>query len=204
LATPRAFRRNPELVWQFYAWRRGRIAAGEPNKAHHLLVEIEEAVPAFHLVTQNVDGYHTQAGNENVIELHGCLWRLKCIQCDHQWEDRRDPLPVLPPRCPECENLARPDVVWFGEHLHPPTVELAVQYASEASIFLSIGTSSVVYPAAELPVIARQHGAYTVEINPEETPISHQMDEVRRGLASIELQNWWKESMARFGLLDPD
>ncbi len=202
LATPQAFDRDPALVWRFYEWRRGLIANSQPNAAHFLLAEIEKQIPHLSIITQNVDGYHTQAGNTQLLEIHGSLWRLKCTLCTHKWEDRRYPLPKLPPICPVCEGLARPDVVWFGEALSSEILHSAMRMAMEAQIFLSIGTSSVVYPAAELPLIAKQNGAHVIEINPESTPISGIMDEVLRGPSSIELARWWERFSA--DLLDMD
>jgi NAD-dependent deacetylase len=204
LATPRAFRRDPERVWRFYSWRRGLISANKPNKAHHLLREIELAHPSFTLITQNVDGYHEQAGSSNLIELHGSLWRLKCVQCSHRWEDKSHPLPNLPPHCPTCDGLARPDVIWFGEKLDHEVLEAAIQASEQARLFLSIGTSSVVYPAAELPRMAKMKGAYLVEINLEETPISSMMDQVLLGPASVELERWWREDYPHLRLLNAD
>jgi NAD-dependent deacetylase len=204
LATPRAFRRDPELVWRFYAWRRGLISDNQPNKAHHLLREIEQAHPQFSLITQNVDGYHKQAGSTNLLELHGSLWRLKCIQCSHSWEDRSHPLPNLPPHCPICDGLARPDVIWFGEKLDHTVLEAAIQAVEQARLLLSIGTSSVVSPAAELPLLAKKKGAYLVEINIEETPISSMMDQILLGPASVELERWWREDYPELRLLDAD
>jgi NAD-dependent deacetylase len=200
LATPQAFALDPELVWQFYDWRRGLVIANQPNDAHNVLAEIEESVSPFTIITQNVDGYHIAAGSKNVIELHGSLWRLKCTHCSQRWEDRRHPLPDLPVSCPSCKALARPDVVWFGETLDPTILDAAITQSQQSHIFLSIGTSSVVYPAAELPILARQHGAYTIEINPLKTPISDLMHEVIRGPAAIELRRWWKEGYQK--LLD--
>jgi NAD-dependent deacetylase len=202
LATPRAFRRDPELVWRFYSWRRGLISASQPNKAHHLLREIEQTHPLFTLITQNVDGYHQQAGSLNLLELHGSLWRLKCVQCSHRWEDTSHPLPNLPPHCPACDGLARPDVIWFGEKLEHKVLEDAIQAVEQARLFLSIGTSSVVYPAAELPLLAKKRGAYLIEINLEETPISSMMDQILLGPVSVELEHWWREDHPELRLLN--
>lgn len=193
LATQAAFDHDPELVWRFYEWRRGLIDAGQPNRAHQLLVEMENSLDKFSVITQNVDGFHAQAGSRNVIRLHGSLWHLRCTHCLHRWEERRHPLPAIPPKCPRCDQIARPNVVWFGESLDPQLIRAAVAEAQLADIFLVIGTSGVVYPAAELPMIAKDHGAYLIEINPEVTPISSLMDEVRRGPASFELLNWWEQ-----------
>jgi NAD-dependent deacetylase len=202
LATPQAFAHDPELVWRFYEWRRGLVKSNQPNDAHRVLAEIEESVRLFTIITQNVDGYHTAAGSENVIELHGSLWRLKCTHCSQRWEDRRHPLPDLPVSCPSCNALARPDVVWFGETLESQILNEAITLAQQSQIFFSIGTSSVVYPAAELPMLARQHGAYTIEINPQKTPISNLMDKVIRGSATNELRRWWEDDYIK--LLNTD
>ena len=204
LATPQAFQRDPELVWRFYEWRRGLVAEGKPNAAHRQLYEIEQALSDFTLITQNVDGYHQAAGNLDVLELHGSLWVIKCTGCSHRWENHRIPLDKLPPVCPVCGALARPDIVWFGENLQSEVLHTAILKAKQAKIFLTIGTSSIVYPAAELPLIAQQHGAYLIEINPEETPISTYMDEVRRGSASVELLDWWEKSYGKLDLLDSE
>jgi NAD-dependent deacetylase len=124
----------------------------------------------FTLVTQNVDGLHERAGSRDVIRFHGSIWHLQCAAAcgPQQWEDRRVPLPELPPRCERCGGHARPAVVWFGEAIDPAILERSFE-AAKCDIFLSIGTSSVVHPAAGLFAMARQHGAYTVEINPEAT-----------------------------------
>lgn len=202
LATPRAFRRNAELVWRFYSWRRELVASRSPNAAHKLLAEIESLPTQVVIITQNVDGYHQKAGSKNVLELHGSLWRLKCSRCPASWDDFQVPFPNLPPTCPECGEMARPGVVWFGESLDQSVLEEAISLAKNAAIFLSIGTSSVVFPAADLPVVAHQQGAYMVEINPESTPISHIMDETLRGPASSELASWWEKQYPKLNLLD--
>jgi NAD-dependent deacetylase len=169
LATPEAFQQDPALVWEWYAWRRGVIAKCEPNAAHRVLAKWSEA-PGFTLVTQNVDGLHERAGTRSVIRYHGSIWTLKCSGgCGAaDWDDLRVPLDPLPPRCASCGALARPGVVWFGEAI-PPSAARAAQAAAACDLFLSIGTSSVVYPAAGLVAEARAHGAFTVEINPETT-----------------------------------
>jgi len=166
LATPEAFRRDPRLVWEWYAWRRGLIAACVPNAAHDVIAAWS-ARPGFTLVTQNVDGLHERAGTRDVIRYHGSIWRLSCPGCREEWEDLRVPLDPLP-RCPSCAGLARPAVVWFGEGIDPAIAACATA-ATACDVFLSVGTSSVVYPAAGLVDLARRHGAFTVEINPETT-----------------------------------
>jgi NAD-dependent deacetylase len=169
LATPDAFRRDPTLVWEWYDWRRELIAACAPNAAHEVIARWSRK-PGFTLVTQNVDGLHELAGTANIIRYHGSIWRLKCATAcgAPDWEDRRVPIEPLPPSCPSCGGLARPGVVWFGEAI-PDAARRAAATATACDVFLSIGTSSVVYPAAALVADARAHGAFTVEINPETT-----------------------------------
>lgn len=171
LATPEAFQRDPRLVWEWYEWRRNLIAKASPNPAHFALVELEQRVPAFTLITQNVDGLHQQAGSQNVLELHGNIWRNKCSREQlliESWNDTGD----IPPRCPHCGAYIRPDVIWFGEAL-PTAGLMAARQASEAcEILFVIGTSGLVHPAATLPYIAAQAGGTVAEINPDTTPLS--------------------------------
>lgn len=171
LATPGAFRRNPKLVWEWYASRRTRLAQVEPNAGHRALAELERRVPAFTLATQNVDGLHQRAGSRRVIELHGNITRTKCFAEDTLVED----WPVtgeVPPRCPRCGGWLRPDVVWFGETLPPAALAEATQASRECDLFFSIGTSAVVQPAASLPYEALQRGHSVVEINPDVTALT--------------------------------
>ena len=169
LATPEAFEHDPVLVWEWYAWRRQVISACAPNAAHQVIARWSQR-PGFTLVTQNVDGLHERAGTRNVIRYHGSIWTLKCAgQCGApDWDDLAVPLDPLPPRCPQCGALARPGVVWFGEAI-PPRALRAAHAATACDVFLSVGTSSVVYPAAGLIEAAKLRGAFTVEINPETT-----------------------------------
>ncbi len=193
LATPRAFRRDPALVWEWYDWRRGLIGACQPNAAHHALVEIESHLDDFLLITQNVDGLHRLAGSRNVVELHGNIWRLRCTQgCRSPWEDRAVPLPEIPARCSRCGAMARPDVVWFGESLPAEALDAAFAAVKRCQVMLVIGTSAVVHPAASLPLIAVQRGAYVVEINPQPTPLSDIVDQSLREPAAVALPTWWR------------
>jgi NAD-dependent deacetylase len=178
LATPEAFARDPRLVWEWYDWRRSLIAACEPNPAHQVLALWSQR-PGVTLITQNVDGLHERSGSREVIRFHGSIWRLRCWSgCGrdrHEWEDRRVPLPSLPPPCPDCGGHARPGVVWFGESIDTAVLNRCVQ-ATACDVFLSIGTSSIVQPAAGLAARAKAEGAFTVEINPEPTDSAAYLD----------------------------
>jgi NAD-dependent protein deacetylase/lipoamidase len=180
LATPEAFARDPKLVWEWYDWRRSVLSAAQPNPGHHALVALEKRIPEFTLITQNVDGLHELAGSRDVLRLHGSIWMLRCVSCGREREDRRTSLPELPPKC-ECGGMLRPGVVWFGEPL-PPVVWLQAERAARAAeLFLVVGTSAVVYPAAGLAQIAKSSGARVVEINIAETAISDKIDGFLQG-----------------------
>ncbi|MEN3028818.1 MAG: NAD-dependent deacylase [Aquificaceae bacterium] len=185
LATPKAFRKNPVTVWEWYLWRRSIIAKAEPNRGHMGLVELENLLgDNFLLITQNVDGLHQKAGSKRMVELHGNIWRVRCLSCGALYEDRRVQSEELPLRCKECGGIVRPDVVWYGEALPEEALETAMLWASSCNLFAVIGTSAKVYPAAELPYIAKRSSAKVVEINPEETPVSDIADLVIREPAS--------------------
>ena len=201
LATPEAFARDPHLVWEWYDWRRGIIAKARPSPGHLALAELERrardetfrrhqgTLPAppeghgsFTLITQNVDGLHDRAGSRNVVKLHGDIWVVRCVGCGAQGRNERVPLAELPPRC-SCGSLLRPGVVWFGEPLPPAAWARAEQASRTAQVFLVIGTSAVVYPAAGLAEIARGAGACVAIINAEPTPLDSMADWVLRGHA---------------------
>ncbi|BCX02873.1 MAG: NAD-dependent protein deacylase [Candidatus Roseilinea sp.] len=165
LATPDAFRRNPKLVWEWYAWRRALVERAQPNPGHLALVEMERRVPQFTLITQNVDGLHQLAGSRNVIELHGSIRRYKCFACEAPYALSNEPSEAVPPRCPTCSGLIRPDVVWFGETLPARAYYAAIEAAQACDVFFSVGTSGLVEPAASLPRIARRALATLVTIN---------------------------------------
>jgi NAD-dependent deacetylase len=171
LATPEAFAADPEEVWRFYSWRRARAAAAEPNPAHRAIAALEAARSNVLLVTQNVDGLHERAGSRRVVRLHGSLWRLRCVAEGTEFEDLSPHLSPLPPRC-SCGALLRPGVVWFGEPLPAEALRAAEAAARNAALVIVAGTSSLVYPAAALPAVARAAGAYLAEVNPDDTPLS--------------------------------
>ncbi len=175
LATPQAFARDPKFVWEWYDWRRSLIAKAEPNAGHRALAEIEKRTPDFTLITQNVDGLHDRAGSKHILKVHGDIWTLRCTKCSRERHDPRPSLPDLLPHC-SCGAIERPGVVWFGENLPPEIWSQAEQAASAAGVFLVIGTSALVYPAAGLVHLSQASGAKVVEVNPAETPVSGIVD----------------------------
>ncbi len=183
LANIEAFLRNPVLVQGWYAHRRAVVEDVQPNPGHRALAELERLVPRFLLATQNVDDLHRRAGSEAVVELHGNLTRSLCADCGRAATP--DDLAAIEDgaeaRCRACDGLLRPDVVWFGEMLPDGAMERAAEAARRADVFLSVGTSAVVYPAAGLPLVAREAGAYVAEINVERSAIAGEMSEVVLG-----------------------
>lgn len=184
LATPEAFERDPKLVWEWYDWRRQLVAKAQPNPGHKALVMLEGCKPKFTLITQNVDGLHDLAGSKNVLKLHGDIWQLRCTKCKSKWADRRVPLPEMPPHC-SCGALARPDIVWFGESLPRGVWEQASEAVRSAETLLVIGTSGVVYPAADLIPLALSRNVKVIEINAAETPFSEDVDCALSGPAGV-------------------
>lgn len=186
LATPEAFAKDPQLVWEWYGWRRELIAACEPNPAHRVLAAWTARHEGWRVVTQNVDDLHLVAGTRDLIRLHGSIWEFCCWDgCDGRpgrWTDTCLPLPAPTPRCIHCGGLARPAVVWFGESLDPGDTRRA-SAASSCDVFIATGTSAVVYPAAGFIGEARARGAFSVEINTEATPTSSLVDLTIHGRA---------------------
>jgi NAD-dependent deacetylase len=166
LATPEAFERDPATVWAWYRMRRRAALAAEPNPAHLALVRLESLVPRFTLITQNVDGLHRRAGSREVVELHGDLTRARCSRegtAVERWEEPADG--AEPPRCEGCGAYLRPDVVWFGEALPEQALHRARAAAYDCEVFLSVGTSNVVEPAASLPWLSAAQGAIVAVVN---------------------------------------
>jgi len=189
LATPAAFARDPQRVWDWYRWRRSIVARARPNAGHLALAQFERGrtPAAFTLVTQNVDGLHTRAGSGRPIELHGNLWRLRCLDCGSERVEEAEgtageaePLP----RCPACGGLERPAVVWFGEALPMAKWNAAVAACVACTALLVVGTSAVVYPAAGLIEVARAVDAVVIEVNPEATAASESATYALRGTAA--------------------
>jgi len=176
LASMAAFMASPKIVWEWYNWRRELMAKVIPNPGHHALAEMESAFENFVLVTQNVDNLHAAAGSKSVLELHGNIYRNKCIDCDRLFEFDGNIDPSEIPVCVRCGGKIRPDVVWFGEMLDPEIINSAFSQSEQADVFIAVGTSALVHPAATLPIVAKNNGATLVEINVEKTSLSDLAD----------------------------
>lgn len=178
LATPEAFRDDPPLVWGWYEWRRDAVRRARPNAGHHAVAAIEARVPATVLITQNVDDLHERAGSAAPVHLHGSLFAPRCSRCSHPatitggtGEEPAEGRRIPPPRCGRCAAPVRPGVVWFGEALPEAALAAAVEAASTCDVLLTVGTSGLVYPAAEIPQVAARLGATVIQVNPQETPL---------------------------------
>jgi NAD-dependent protein deacetylase/lipoamidase len=183
LASREGFLQNPRRVWEWYDERRGLIAKARPNAGHLALVDLEKKLPRFTLITQNVDGLHRRAGSAHLLELHGDIQKSKCFEKNHpadSWEKTGE----VPPRCARCGSFLRPDVIWFGEALLEKVLEESFRAAQDCDLFLSVGTSALVQPAALLPFEALNRGVPVVEINIEETPLTPYASYSLRGKAA--------------------
>jgi NAD-dependent deacetylase len=195
LATEEGFLKNPKLVWEWYAMRRSKLKELMPNPGHLALVEMEKRIQSFTLITQNVDGLHRRAGSQRILELHGNLQKVKCFDRGHpatNWEKNE-----TPPHCSQCGSLLRPDVVWFGEMLPPDILNESFEATRACELFFSIGTSSLVHPAASLPYEVLARKIPVVEINPEETPLSCKATFSLRGrsgeILPLLVESAWKD-----------
>ncbi|WP_447976988.1 SIR2 family NAD-dependent protein deacylase [Candidatus Nitrospira bockiana] len=184
LATPQAFARDPRLVWQWYNWRRELIAMKAPNPAHDALAELEQRCDRFWLITQNVDGLHAAAGSRRLSEIHGNIWKVRCTACGVVEENREVPI-AIPPTCRWCRALLRPHIVWFGEALDAEDVERSYAAVRACEVFLIVGTSGVVYPAASFAPAAKAAGAFVIEVNLDVAPYA--------GVADVSLQGRAKD-----------
>lgn len=183
ISSARMVREDLDAVWEWFDYRRGIYGKCQPNPAHNTLAEWQKRFEDFTLVTQNVDGLHERAGSENVIELHGNINHAKCVNCEMIYKMNVEDVPHKPNHCDNCGTKLRPDVVLFGEMLPVGAFEKAASKAAECDLFLIVGTSALVYPAAGLAEIAKSNGAYLIEVNPEETPMSDYCEESLRGKA---------------------
>jgi NAD-dependent deacetylase len=167
LATREGFLRDPKMVWDWYDFRRNKVWDAQPNPGHVALAELENLVPHLTLITQNIDNLHRRAGSRNVLELHGNIFRYKCLERNHPVSDAYLQTDDSPPHCPMCNSYVRPDVVWFGEMLPEQILQKAFDEAARADVMLVAGTSGVVQPAASIPMTASEAGATVIEVNPE-------------------------------------
>src|SRR5690242_13266664 len=192
LSSAELMRTDPKLVWEWFDYRRGMLTSVQPNAGHDALARWEPRFEEFTLITQNIDDLHRAAGSLNLLELHGNIWRARCLRCASTFEARETPLEDVP-HCLVCGAAARPDVVLFGETLPEGVFERAEQAAEHADLFFVIGTSAVVYPAAGLPIAAKQAGGRVIEVNPELTDISFLADYTLLGKAGEILPQFLKE-----------
>jgi len=200
LATPEAFKRNPTLVWNWYKARMRILIDAKPNAAHYALTRLEKEKMLTGLITQNVDGLHKLAGTKNVIEVHGNIRYARCENCSYRarW-DRKELIDESAEliKCPKCDKLLRPDVVWFGEALKPDKWQKAVELTEKCDMLLVIGTSAVVYPVASLPLLAKERGAEVIEFNIESTSISRMCDRSYFGPAEKTLPKFVESLISR-------
>ncbi len=173
LATPAAFARDPRLVWEWYDWRRSVCRKARPNPGHHALVELEKMVPEFLLITQNVDGLHAEAGSRNMEEIHGNIWKGRCVQCGAVENLLQTPLEEIPPHCGGCGSLLRPHIVWFGESYNGDQISRVMEFLSRTDFLIVVGTSGAVAMPGHLAGYAKERDAQILEINPEESEITH-------------------------------
>jgi NAD-dependent deacetylase len=181
LANFDAFIKNPNLIWEWYKHRKQLIESVLPNAGHYALAQMQPQFKRVTVITQNIDNLHQRAGSRNVYELHGNIMRNYCIDCGKSMANEEILQVETAPRCSVCNGLVRPDVVWFGEMLPEDQWSASVAAAEQADLFFSVGTSSVVYPAASLPLMAKRAGAFLVEVNIEPTELSNIADEVLLG-----------------------
>ncbi|MEO8277614.1 MAG: NAD-dependent deacylase [Thermoanaerobaculia bacterium] len=206
LATPEAFARDPKRVWDWYASRYVGVRDSEPNAAHRAIARLEAVFPSTLVVTQNIDRMHQRAGSRNLLELHGNIWNARCNACGKEVDmataiDIADPANAAP-RC-GCGGRLRPAVVWFGERLPEGVFESAAEASAACDLFIAVGTSATVYPAAGLIDLAARNGAFVIEVNREETPLSHLADRVVREPAGEALPRLVEEWAKRLAEIDP-
>ena len=184
LATIDAFYDDPKLVWEWYNDRRKNILNAQPNEGHKAIAELEKYAEVV-VLTQNIDGLHQRGGSTKVLELHGSIIKIKCTVCDFN-EEIKSEISTVPPMC-KCGNILRPDVVWFGEGLPQDVWQEAIIHASQCDLMIIAGTSLVVSPANTLPLYAKQNNAFLLEINPENTEMSSEMNMEIRNSSAIAL-----------------
>lgn len=180
LATPEAFAKNPELVWEWYCWRRKIISNAKPNPGHIAIAEVEKIFQNFLLITQNVDGLHRVAGSKKLVEIHGNIWETRCVKCNTVEQDMELDFRKIGV-CNNCGARKRPNVVWFGESIPAESFKKALSVTQICDFMIVAGTSGIIQPIASLPFMAKQLGAFVLEINIDSTPISHIADAFIKG-----------------------
>lgn len=189
MATYEGFLSNPSLVWSWYEYRFGMVATARPNAGHFAVAALEKKLPAVTVVTQNIDGLHQAAGSTRVLELHGSIRRYRCLSGRHSGFTPADfaGQTEKPPRCPQCHEMLRPEVVWFGEYLPEDVLASAFALCESCDVMLVVGTSGVVQPAASLPFVAQASGATLIDVNPERDEIARRADFFLPGAAGAVL-----------------
>lgn len=191
LATPAGFREDPLLAWEWYQLRQREMKKAEPNPAHLTIAEMEPCFREFSVITQNIDGMHKRAGSRRIIELHGNIWRMRCVR-DGTVIDIDEPVKDIPPMC-HCGSMLRPDVVWFGEPLPDDVLDASSKAASESDVMFVVGTSAIVYPAAALPALTKNAGGLVIEVNLEPTEVSTYADLSLFGRAGELMPALWEQ-----------
>ncbi len=200
LATVDGFLRDPARVWRWYEHRRQQVAGLEAHEGYVALAELEALFPDVAVVTQNIDGLHARSGAGRVVELHGNIWKVRCsVEDGEPWWDDRTELPEVPLHCENCGGLLRPHVVWFGEPLDRLDMLAATAECASCDVMLVVGTSAVVYPAAGFPQVAKDHGAFVVEVNVEPTPVTAYADVSLLGTAQEVLPELVRRLRSRLG-----
>jgi len=193
LATPEAFERSPKTVWEWYEMRREICAKAKPNEAHLSIADMENHFDDFLLITQNVDGLHTRAGSKKVLEIHGNIWKARCMKCKNVFEVKDVPLKENPVKC-QCGSIARPHIVWFGEKYEPGILEKAIDFLSKTDFLIVVGTSGMVTTPIYLAQTADEAGAYIVDVNIEPSLITGLADFFLQGKAGSALPHLWNKS----------
>ena len=196
LATPEAFRKDEELVWGWYEWRRMRVLKAQPNPAHFAIAALAQHVPKLTVITQNVDDLHERAGSLGVLHLHGSLHCPRCAVCGQAHilppgipDEPDGGCRLCPPRCHHCAGSVRPGVVWFDEDLPVKELSRAFAAARECDVLFAIGTSGLVQPAAGIPLLAKRAGAKVVQVNPKGTQLDSVCTWSLRGAAGVIMPN---------------
>ncbi|HID71409.1 MAG TPA: NAD-dependent deacylase [Thermoplasmata archaeon] len=193
VATLTGFLADPDYAWKFHSELMKIISKAKPNRAHYVLAEMEPHFPEFHVITQNVDNLHQEAGSKNVIELHGNIWRVKCLEEEKIYPVKKEELEKFNTHCPKCGGLLKPDVVFFGEPLPKDALGKALTVSAEADVMFVVGTSAVVQPAASLPFITKENRGLIFEFNPETTALTKFADFSLKEPATKGLDLFWKE-----------